>query len=208
KSMQDIVQQSDLLSTPMRQQQITLSSLLNQSIAFDKVFLLNEQGQEVAGVSRTCAIAPVDFVSRAEADEFTVPSTNKSIFYSPIHIDAFSGEPLITVGIPIENLRSGLVDGVLVADLRLLGAQNLVSGNIINLQKGTDIYLVSPTNGVIAHNDPSIALRGVSFVPPAQGSVQNGLTGNSAVLATARFQLGDQIFTVVAETPTAEALDL
>ncbi len=208
KSMQDIVEQSDLLASTTREQQITLSSLLNQTVAFDKVFLLNEQGQEVAGVSRTFAIAPADFVSRADADEFTVPSTDKATFYGPIHIDAFSGEPLITIGIPIENLRSGLVDGILVADLRLLGAQNLVSGDIINLQKGTDIYLVSPTNDVIAHNDPSIALRGVNFVPPTEGSVQSGLTGDSAVLSTARFELGDQTFTVVAETPTSEALDL
>lgn len=208
QSLQDVAQQSDLLASTTRDQQITLSSLLNQNIAFDKVFLLDSQGQEIAGVSRTFAIAPVDFVNRAAEDEFVVPTTTKTVFYSPIHTDAFSGEPLITIGIPMENLRSGLVDSVLVADLRLLGAQNLVSGDIGNLQEGTDLYLVAPNNAVIAHNDPSIALRGISFVPPSSGNVQSGLSGDSAVLATSRFQLGDQTFTVVAETPSSKALTL
>lgn len=208
KTLQDVTQQGGLLTSATRDQQITLSSLLNQNIAFDKVFLLDAKGQEVAGVSRNFAIAPADLVSRVGENEFVVPSTDRSVFYTPIHTDEFSGEPLITIGLPIENIRSGLVDGVLVADLRLLGAQNLVSGDVGNLQKGTDLYLVSPTNDVIAHNDPSIALRGVSFVPPSQDSVQVGLSGESAVLATSHFQLGDQTFTIVAETPTAEALNL
>ncbi|MEO8606432.1 MAG: ATP-binding protein [Chloroflexota bacterium] len=208
KVLQDVAQQGGLLASTTREQQITLSSLLNQNSAFDKVFLLDDKGQEVAGVSRTFAIAPADFVSRAGTDEFIVPSTDRSVFYTPIHTDEFSGEPLITIGFPIENIRSGLVDGVLVADLRLLGAQNLVSGDVGNLQKGTDLYLVAPTNEVIAHNDPSIALRGVKFAPPAQDSVQTGLSGESAVLATSHFQLGDQTFTIVAETPTSEALNL
>jgi signal transduction histidine kinase len=208
KTLQDVTQQSGLLTSSTREQQITLSSLLNQNIAFDKVFLLDAKGKEVAGISRNFAIAPADLVSRAGENEFVVPSTDRSVFYTPIHTDEFSGEPLITIGLPIENIRSGLVDGVLVADLRLLGAQNLVSGDVGNLQKGTDLYLVSPTNDVIAHNDPSIALRGVSFVPPSQDSVQVGLSGQSAVLATSHFQLGDQTFTIVAETPTSEALNL
>jgi signal transduction histidine kinase len=207
-TLQDVAKESGVLSSTTREQQITLSALLNQNIAFDKVFLVNDQGQEVAGVSRTFAIASTDLVNRATDDVFTSPVTNRAVFYSSIRTDEFSGEPLITIGVPIENLRSGLVEGVIVADLRLLGAQNLVSGDVGNLQKGTDLYLVSPTNEVIAHNDPSIALRGVSFVPPTQGKIQTGLSGDSSVLATSQFQLGDQTFTIVAETPTSEALGL
>src|SRR4051794_33116998 len=56
KTLQDVTQQSGLLTSATREQQITLSSLLNQNIAFDKVFLLDAKGKEVAGISRNFAI--------------------------------------------------------------------------------------------------------------------------------------------------------
>lgn len=208
ETLHDVAQRGGLLVASPREQQIILSSLLNQEITFDKVFLLNNEGQEIAGIARTYAIADIDLVSRATAPEFTVPATERTTFYSSIRIDDFTGEPLVTVALPIENIRTGLVDGVLVADLRLLGAQNIVSAEISNLQKGTSLYLIDPTNQVIAHNDPSIALRGLSFAAPTQDTIQSGLSGESAVLATDQIQLGDQTFTIVAETPTSEALAL
>lgn len=206
--LQETAQQTGLLDASTRDQQIALSALINQETAFDKMYLLNSQGQEIAGVSRNIAIADADLISRATADEFTVPTTQKIVFYSPIQTDAFSGEPIIRVGVPIENLRSGQVDGVIIADIRLLGAQQLIAGSIADLQDGTNIFLVDPANLVIAHNDPTITLKGVSFTPLAENNIQPGLNGDSAVLATDQFQLGDQTFTVVAETPAFTALSL
>jgi signal transduction histidine kinase len=207
-TLQEVARRGGLLAATSREQQIALSSLLNQDITFDKVFLLNSQGQEIAGVSRTYAIASDDLVRRVDADEFTVPSTTNTIFYSPIKTDPFSGEPITTVGIPIENIRTGEIDGVLVADIRLLGAQNIVADDLEALADGTSVYLVDATNKVIAHNDPSIALSGLSFAPPSEDTIRPGLTGEDAVLATDSFQLGDQTFSIIAETPASSALEL
>jgi signal transduction histidine kinase len=69
-------------------------------------------------------------------------------------------------------------------------------------------YLVDSKNRVVAHSDPAVSLRTTTFVPPAEGGIVAGLKGEQAVLATQNIQLGDQKFSVVAETPLSEALSL
>lgn len=209
-ALQNVIQDRRLMNETLAQQHIILSGLLSRQSAFDKVFLLNSRGQEIVGVSRSFAIASSDLVSRADADEFRIPATTNTIYYSPVRTDDYSGEPIVTVAIPIEDLVTGQVEGVLVADLRFVGAQSLVVDEVSSdIQTANSvIYLVDSVNRVVAHNDPSVTLRGVSFTPPAKDAIQNGLSGDSAVLATAHFDLGDQRFTIVAETPVSQALAL
>jgi len=207
--LQIVADEDQLRSATSAQKQIILSGVISQQDAFDQIFLLDGSGQEQVGVSRNFAIAPSDLVSRAQANEFKIPVAQNKVYYSPVHTNPTTGEPVITIAIPIENLASGTVDSVLVADLRFSTVQSLILGNNpVNVQTGnhSSIYMVDSANRVIAHNDPSVALRGLTFVPPAQDGIQNGLSGTSAALATSGFSLGDQTFTVVAETPASEAL--
>ncbi|MEP7286394.1 MAG: ATP-binding protein [Chloroflexota bacterium] len=207
--LQIISRQGDLLTVTPAQQQIVLSGLLVHQNAFERIFLLNSQGQEQAGVSRSFAIASSDLVSRAQADEYKVPISSNQIYYSSVHVDETTGESLITVGIPIEDFSTGKANAVLVADLRFVVVQDII-GNTepSDLLRGNqnNIYMLDSTNRVVAHSDPSVSLRDLRFIPVGKSGVQNGLRGISSVLATSEIQLGDQTFTVVAETPVSQAL--
>jgi signal transduction histidine kinase len=211
EKLETVARSSELKKATTIQQQILLSGLLAQDRAFDEIFLLDSTGREQAGVSRTKAVTNTDLASRAQADEFKEPATNNQIYYSPVHVDPFTGEPLVTVGIPIQNLETGKVDNVLVADLRFIVVQDLFVGNrATNAERNLadTFYMVDSNNDVVAHNDPSVTLRGLTFTPPAQDGVQKGLGGQSAVLASEKLQLGNQTLTIVAETPTSQALAL
>jgi len=83
-----VIHASPLLDSSVAQQQIILSGLLSQQPAFDRLFLLDDKGKEQVGVSRNFAIATSDLVSRAQADEFVIPSTQNKTYYSPVHTDA------------------------------------------------------------------------------------------------------------------------
>ena len=149
-----------------------LSDLLAYQPAFDELHLLNQSGQEQIGVYRLSlgATAPVDLSS---ADEFVIPKTTGQTYYGPIFYDEATNEPLMTIAIPVVNLRTGSVEGVLVSVARIKKVWDLISG--INVSEGQSIYIVDSQGKVVAHRNPSVVLRGTSFNVPNQNGVQLGL---------------------------------
>lgn len=204
--LRSLVQVRGLKELPLDQQKSFLSELLSYRNAFDRIFLVDATGQEQAGASRTGLFTAADLRSRAQAEEFVGPTTSGRVYYSAVHTDSASGEPLMTIAVPLLNLRSGSADGVLVADVRFKPIQDLFSG-VETTDQGV-IYMVDSTKRVVAHVDPSVILKGTYFAPPAQDGIYTGLNGTSAVLATNSIHLGEQTFTIVTEKPTAVALAL
>ena len=180
-----------------------LSDLLAYQPAFDELHLLNQSGQEQIGVYRLSlgATAPVDLSS---ADEFVIPKTTGQTYYGPIFYDEATNEPLMTIAIPVVNLRTGSVEGVLVSVARIKKVWDLISG--INVSEGQSIYIVDSQGKVVAHRNPSVVLRGTSFNVPNQNGVQLGLNSERVVLASNSMNLGQQQLNTVAEQTIREAL--
>lgn len=204
--LSSIVKVRGLKGLTLDQQKGLLSELLSSRNAFDRIFLLDANGQEQAGVARTGIITAADLGSRAEADEFKIPVASTKVYYGPVRSSDKTGEPLMTIAVPIIDLRSGLAEGVLVADVRFKPIQDLISGVAAGDQGS--IYMVDVQNRVVAHPDPSISLKGISFAPPEEDGIQAGLDGTNVVLASDRIQFGEQRFTVVTEKPVSAALML
>ncbi len=184
-------------------QRSVLSDLLSYQSAFDELHLLDSRGQEQVGVYRIglASTAPTD---RSQTDEFVVPQTTAQIYYSPIRYDPTSNEPLMTIAVPLINLRTGSVDGVLVSVARIKKVWDLITG--IQVSQGQSIYIVDAQGKVVAHRNPSIVLRGTSFKVPKQNGIQPGLGGARAVLAFDKMNLGQQPFSVIAEQNLTQAL--
>jgi len=204
--LQLAVRIQDFKGLKQDKQKLVLSELLVDQNALDKIYLLDNQGQEVVGVARDKTIMASDLVSRAQNDEFVAPMADRQVYYSPVHIAPDTGQPLITVAVPIVDLQSDTVENVLVADLRFKSVQDLVAN--IEIPSQGLIYVVDSQNQVVVHKDPSITLRGVHFVPPIANGIYNGLSGGSSVIATQTIRLGKQTFVVIAETPVSVALAL
>jgi putative methionine-R-sulfoxide reductase with GAF domain len=180
-----------------------LSDLLAYQPAFDELHLLDQFGQEQVGVYRLSLGATAQ-VDRSSAAEFVIPKTTGQIYYGPIFYDETTNEPLMTIAIPVLNLRTGSIDGVLVSVARIKKIWDLIAG--IDVSQGQSIYIVDAQGKVVAHRNPSVVLRGTTFNLPNQNGVQLGLNGERVVLAFNSMSLGQQQLNTVAEQTITDAL--
>ncbi|MFC1959981.1 methyl-accepting chemotaxis protein [Chloroflexota bacterium] len=185
-------------------QEHILKGLLSARPAFSELALLDGSGQELVFVSDL----DVQTVShnRADAPEFLYPTENHEVYYSSIWFDENIREPMLTIALPIEDLRSGAVDHVLVADMQfktiwdLLGAMEH-DGNI-------DVFVVDAQDQVVAHKNPSEVLRGAVYAAPSESGRGVGLDSKAAIVAVQGLPFGNQDFAVVATEPHGEAIAL
>jgi putative methionine-R-sulfoxide reductase with GAF domain len=180
-----------------------LSNLLAFQPAFDELHLLDSQGMEQAAVYRTSASFTTP-VNRSQADEFVIPQTTGQVYYGPVYFDPSTYEPLMTISVPVVNLRTGSVDSVLVSVARIKKVWDIITG--IRVSQGQSIYIVDAQGKVVAHRDPSVVLRGTDFTLPDQTGIHTGLDGASVVLAYSTMSLGQQQLSIVAEQTLTEAL--
>jgi putative methionine-R-sulfoxide reductase with GAF domain len=184
-------------------QQAILSELLSYEDVFEELTLLDSEGKEQIRVSRL-RLTFTELGNRAEEDEFVIPKTSGEVYYSSVRFREGTGEPLMTISLPLQDVRTGLVDAVLVSEVRIKRVWDLIAG--IQVSQGQSVYIVDAEGIVVAHRNPSVVLGGAHFDVPDQDGTQRGLTNASVLLAVDTVRLGEQAFNVVAEQTTSEAL--
>lgn len=167
--------------------------------SFDELILLDANGQVTQRVSRFGG-SSVDDLS-AE-DKFNIPATQRTTYYGAIEFDPNTGEPLMTIAVPIEARDQFL--GVLVAETRIKAIQDVIVRLEIN--DSEDIFIVDNQSRVIAHRDLTRVLNGETFSPPSEAGITTGLSDESVVLTTTSITLNEQHLIVVTEKTTSEAL--
>ncbi len=187
------------------QQRSLLSGLLSYQYIFEELVLLDSQGREQIYLTRL-DLTPTNLSDRAEADEFVLPQTTGQVYYSPVRFDEITAEPLMTIAMPLFDVRTDQVSGVLSAEMRLKKIWDLIAS--IRVGPGQSVYIVDAHGDVVAHRDPSVVLRGSRFNIPNGNGIHSGLAGSRVVLAVDPIRLGQQEFYVVAEQPISEALAL
>jgi len=191
-------------SDPDRQNRI-LSELLSIQHAFEELALVDRQGHERAHAwrSRSASAGETD---RAGAAEFTSPRMNGQIYYSAVRFEQQNGEPFITIAVPLLDARTGQLDAVFIAEVRMKTIWDLIAG--VRVSPGQTAYIVDAEQRVVAHRDPSVVLRGTRFAVPGQDGVQPGLSRSTGVLAVNTVRLGGQSFHIIVEQEWSEALAL
>lgn len=114
------------------EQQTFLSKLQSSLDVIEGLTLLDKQGQELARVSRVEIVTADDLGSRAEAHTFVKSKNSQQTYYSAVRFDEATGEPLITMGIPLVDVQRGEWNGVLVADIRLKRIWELIASIEVN----------------------------------------------------------------------------
>jgi signal transduction histidine kinase len=195
-----------LAKLPPGEQETVLTQLLAFEDAFVELALLNTQGQEVVRLARLGVVSPQELADRSQNAEFVEPMVTRTIYYSPIWFDENTGEPHITMAVPLENLRTGEAEGVLMAVMGLKNVWDLIAS--IEVEPGEAVYIVNEGGNVVAHRNPSLVLRSTQFLPPEQDGVYRGLMDTAVFLATQELHFGDRRLFVVAERTVVEALAL
>lgn len=195
-----------LQQLPPEEQANQLAALLAYEDVYQELILVDSAGQETFRVSRLKTYDAASLENRSGEDEFERPKATRQIYYGPVKFDEATGEPFMTISVPIIDLRSGQFDGVLVADFRFKTVWDLMAG--ARVSGSGVVYVIGAQNRVVAHRNPSIVLRETEFVLPDAGALTTGLSGTRVALAYQLIQLGDQTLSVVAEQPVSEALAL
>ncbi|MBN2304580.1 MAG: GAF domain-containing protein [Anaerolineae bacterium] len=196
-------------------QQVVLADMLSFDLNLAGLTLLDGTGHETVQVLRNAVVTGDELQDRSDRPEFTEALSTREIYYSPVRFDPVSGEPLMTISLPVFDLRTGQLSTVIVADFRLKAIWDLFAAQ--DFATGEDAYLVSGTpveagtgdavaeGRVIAHRNPSVMLGGTTFDTRNRDTVRTGLSGDQVVLAQNQFSLGGQTYIVVSELTTDEA---
>lgn len=196
----------DLTKHSHDEQELILAQMLAFEPALTELIVLDAQGREKIRMARLEVVTAADLADRAQKMEFVAPMVTRTIYYSPIWFDANTGEPIVTAGVPLENLRTGEAEGVLVAVIALKSVWDLIAA--IDLQEGESVYIVNEVGNVIAHRNPSLVLRNVGFDVPETDGVYRGLMGTAVFLASSDLHFGDRRLSVVSERTVTSALAL
>ncbi|MBN1220636.1 MAG: HAMP domain-containing protein, partial [Anaerolineae bacterium] len=188
-----------------RNEKHNILSLLISRGVFEDLILLDNQGQKQIHLSRL-SLTPTNLGEYAGTDEFVIPQTTGQVYHSPVRFDEINGEPLMTLAVPLFDARTGLVDGVLISEVRLKKIWNLIAD--VQVGPGQSVYIVDAQNRVVAHRNPSVVLRGTTFAVPEGDGIQPGLTGSNAVLAVDTARFGEQEFNIIAEQAVSDAFAL
>lgn len=172
--------------------------------AFETIILLDHERQETIQVSRSADDAMTNRGNRVESEEFIVPLTTDEAYYGSVSFNPVTGEPFMTIAVPVVDLRSGLTTGVLTAEVRLKMMGETVAS--IDVGQSGQAYILDKEGRVVAHPDPSIVLRGTYFRLPDPDGIVQGLNGNRMVLSSEPIEAGEQTFFLVTEKPVSEAL--
>src|SRR5207244_2837598 len=122
-----LVASKDLRYLDADQQVYTLSSLPSYPQVFQELTLLDADGNEQIRLSRLSVVTNAKQSSHAQSPEFTTPKNDNKTYYGPVQFDEETGEPSLTISVPMFNKRTGQVDGVLVGNVRFKEIWDLIA---------------------------------------------------------------------------------
>ncbi len=166
--------------------------------------LVDGDGMERVRVSSLGVAGPGDLRDMSQTAEFRVPKMRNEVYYSPLWFEELFNEPVMTIGLPILDVYSDDVVGVLVATVRFRPVWDMLAA--LPVFDDEQIFIVDADGMVVAHRDPSVVFHGARFSVPARDGVQPGLNGEMSIMAVQQFKLGDQTLYTVAARSVASAM--
>lgn len=184
--------------------ELRLNELINAGNSFLSVALVNLDGQEVASAHYTEVRPRNQRSDRTIEAAFQVPLASGETYFGPPQEDPETGEPFMVMGVPYVPPNSLTPSEILLAEVRLKPVWEVVAR--FWQQEGLEAFVLSATNRVVAHRNPSLVLAHSLY--PASGAlpIQRSFSGNWVVTARSAFGVGEQVFSIVIERPALEAL--
>lgn len=174
---------------------------------YEEFAVLDTQGQELLRVSRSEIVPNEELQNLAGTAVFEETRSSRDTYIGPVEIDEDSGEPFMTIAIPLFEPRSVQLSNVLVAKIRFDAISNLIG----SLQLGEDetIYILNDEGTIVAHQEPSAGFVGMTGRQIVEDeSDQIGLSEESVILSIEELNLDQQQLFVVAEILESASLEL
>ncbi|MBC8414445.1 MAG: HAMP domain-containing protein [Nitrospira sp.] len=202
--------QNNLLNIPQEELKTLLSKTMHigddiHKDAINSIALVSESGMEVLKVSRTEIYTSSNSRNLSTSDEYRMPYTTGLEFVSNVYIDKETGEPLVILALPVKEPASGLIIGVLVAEIRIAFMWDIITS--IQIGKAGAAYILDSKGRVLAYRDPSLILKKTILKMPPKTGLGKGLLGENSVTASEQLRISNQIYYVVVELPASETFE-
>jgi signal transduction histidine kinase/HAMP domain-containing protein len=213
-TVQEFMQEKFRLLEIAADQGLGLEGLFRLDSAFQRIARLDVQGNEVAVATRLAGSAPVRLTGQVQQD-LLAHIRNKEIYASPVRIEESTGEPMVMIAVPVQDVF-GDVQGTIMGEVNLKLMWDIV-GSIRVGEEGT-AYVVDNFGRLIAAEDVSKVLEGPNLLDIEE--VREFVSGSDAVregiLHISRGLQGDWVvanyaeveipaWAVMVEMPVAEA---
>lgn len=188
-------------------QQDVLLTLLSAQPAYYELALANVDGEETIRLTRGEIVTTRDLTSRADDPLFRAAIETGKVSFSPVYFNENARDRLITMAVPIEDLYTGGISQVMIAEVRFQNVEETVLRSL-NLAEGEDVYVVDEDGVIIAHRNPNLVLKETTVKLPKNDGRFAGLDSDDAIMALDTIQLENLNLVVVAETTYANATRL
>ena len=194
-------------NAPAPDQKWVLDELLVFENRFQELSLLGPEGTELIRRSKGAIVLTTELKKYAGDPAFQHPFSSGQTYFGSIHLNPDSGEPLMTIGVPLQSPLSGKTVGVLLAQARLKKIWELLAS--LPVREGETVFLVDDAGAVVAHPNPSVVLAGSHFdLPASLPGFRQGLGNGRVALAAEQIDLGRHSLSVVAQRLESEVLAL
>lgn len=195
----------------INEQRNTLNNLIVARAVYDNIAILEANGDERVRVSRFEVVSENDLSNRADDAVVQAVLETKTTYYSEVFFDEESGEPLLRIGVPIIDRRSGDISSIVVADYRFRIIWDIIADFQREQQRGRDsaftLYLTTTEDIIVAHPNPSVALGQREFQAPTQNGQGVGLEGRQVILTNRVVEIGNISFNLITEEAVNIALE-
>ena len=206
-NLQTISQFKNFNTLTASEQEGIFTELLTEQRVFSDIALLDPRGKILRFVSNSGAkqsdMAKKCMLSILEAHNQAMKT--RTLQYGSVRFEEETGEPFIHIALPLQDLRTGEIAGLIVADVRIKSIwSNLV---FIQLNQEEGIFVLDSRNRVIGHRNPSIVLRETYYEPPDSSAIIRGLSGRTSLVSSIRVDFSNLHLRVVKEIPAISAFE-
>jgi rsbT co-antagonist protein RsbR len=198
------VQTADIRDASQAAKEQLLSQVVLETNAFDELAFLNQAGREEVRIGSGAVFGAADLRDRSQEEAVANALRNNHSYFGAVRFSAVNSEPLMPIAVPIVDVRSGQVSGIVSGDVRLKPIWDVVAG--IQFGEQGTVAIADASGRVVAHRDPSVVLRGTTVDNLKAEGIVPGIAGGDVVRAITSFAVGNQRFYAIAELPLAEAV--
>lgn len=201
QALEDASTLSSFATLDAAEQHHVMERLLAKQHSFREIWLWDSAGRERTHLSKDRLANTAGYRDMTAEDLFHITLKTGHSQSGPIYYDPANGEPMLDLAVPLIDQQSGRTRGVLAAQLRVKAIWALVSS--VKTDAGELVYVLDAKQRIIAHRNPSVALREIRANLRANQQQQIGIDGQEVFVATHPVQLGQQTYTVVVERAVA-----
>ena len=188
QALEDASTLSSFATLEAAEQQHVMERLLAKQRSFREIWLWDSAGRERTHLSKDRLANTAGYRDMTTQDLFRETLKTGHSQSGPIYYDPVNGEPMLDMSVPLIDQQSGRTTGVLAAQLRIKAIWALVSS--VRTGPGELVYVLDAKQRIIAHRNPSVALREIRANLRPNEQQQIGIDGQEVFVATHPVRLG------------------